>query len=258
MSKPAPIAEIKAKLSHIHMSDDPYILELEQDSRKGVAMLLVAFHKRLAKAEALRLEAHTLRHFERQAIQKGYQVIAGIDEVGRGPLAGPVIAAAVILPNNCELLEVNDSKKLSEKKRDSLFTQICETAVAVGIGIVDEETIDQINIYQATKLAMKEAVEKLSFTPDYLLLDAMKLEDVPIAQESIIKGDAKSVSIAAASIVAKVTRDRLMKKYGEQYPGYSFEKNAGYGTKDHLAGLDEFGPCPIHRKTFAPVKNFFV
>lgn len=257
MSKPASIAEIKAKLDLIDNPKDPFILELGLDQRKGVALLLVAFHKRLAKAEALRQEAHTLRQFERQALENGYQVIAGIDEVGRGPLAGPVIAAAVILPNNCELLEVNDSKKLSEKKRDRLFVQICETAVAVGIGIVDEQTIDQVNIYQATKLAMKEAVGKLSFTPDYLLLDAMKLEDLPIAQKSIIKGDAKSVSIAAASIVAKVTRDRLMTEYGEQYPGYNFEKNAGYGTKEHLAGLDRFGPCPIHRKTFAPVKNFF-
>ncbi|MBP1041714.1 ribonuclease HII [Vagococcus sp. BWB3-3] len=257
MTKPASITEIKGKLAQIHQVDDPYILALEQDSRKGVVSLLATFHKRLARVEAMRQEAEMLREFERRALQQGYQVIAGIDEVGRGPLAGPVIAAAVILPNNCEMLEVNDSKKLSEKKRDFLFTQICETAVAVGIGIVDEQTIDQINIYQATKLAMKEAIEKLSFTPDYLLLDAMKLEAVPIAQESIIKGDAKSVSIAAASIVAKVTRDRLMKEYGEQYPGYGFENNAGYGTKEHLAGLDELGPCPIHRKTFAPVKYFF-
>ncbi len=257
MSKPASITEIKGKLAQINQVEDPYVLALEQDSRKGVASLLAGFYKRLAKVEAMRQEAETLRKFERRALGSGYQVIAGIDEVGRGPLAGPVIAAAVILPNNCEMLEVNDSKKLSEKKRDVLFTQICETAVAVGIGIVDEQTIDKINIYQATKLAMKEAVEKLSFTPDYLLLDALKLEAVPIAQESIIKGDAKSVSIAAASIVAKVTRDRLMKEYAEQYPGYGFENNAGYGTKEHLAGLDQLGPCPIHRKTFAPVKNFF-
>lgn len=257
MSKPVSIAEIKAKLAQIDTSDDSFVRELELDERKGVALLLTAFHKRLAKAEALRKEAYTLRQFEREALEKGYQVIAGIDEVGRGPLAGPVVAAAVILPNNCELLEVNDSKKLSEKKRDDLFTTICETAVAVGIGIVDEQMIDQVNIYQATKLAMKEAIEKLSFTPDYLLLDAMKLEDVAIAQESIIKGDAKSVSIAAASIVAKVTRDRIMTEYAKQYPGYGFEKNAGYGTKEHLAGLNSFGPCAIHRKSFAPVKSFF-
>lgn len=257
MSKPESIAEIKLKLGQINSKADPYIHVLQQDQRKGVAMLLSAFYKRLEKVAAMEQAAYELREFERQALANGYQVIAGIDEVGRGPLAGPVVAAAVILPNNCELLEVNDSKKLSEKKRDLLFTQICETAVAVGIGIVDEETIDKVNIYQATKLAMKEAVDKLSFTPDYLLLDAMRLEGVPIAQESIIKGDAKSVSIAAASIVAKVTRDRLMSEYADKYPGYAFEKNAGYGTKEHLAGLDQLGPCAIHRKTFAPVKSFF-
>ena len=172
----------------------------------------------------------------------------------RGPLAGPVVSAAVILPENFHLVEVNDSKQLSLKKREELFDQIMEQALAVGIGIKDEQVIDSVNIYEATKLAMKEAVRELAVKPDCLLIDAMAL-DLNIPQEKIIKGDAKSISIACASIIAKVTRDKMMESYHEQYPGYGFDKNSGYGTKEHLEGLKLQGITPIHRKTFAPIKE---
>ncbi|OJG28286.1 ribonuclease HII [Enterococcus caccae] len=195
-----------------------------------------------------------MQQFENSARAQGHRLIVGIDEVGRGPLAGPVVAAAVILPENFQLLGVNDSKKLSAKKRDELYDEIQNQAISIGIGMVDHNKIDEINIYQASKLAMGIALEDLCFIPDYLLIDAMKL-DVKIPQESIIKGDARSVSIAAASIVAKVIRDRLMEDYGKMYPGYGFEKNAGYGTKEHLLGLQKQGICTIHRKTFAPIKD---
>jgi len=199
---------------------------------------------------------------------EGYKYIAGVDEVGRGPLAGPVIAAAVVLPEDFDVLGIDDSKKLSEKKRNELFEIITQKAVAIGVGGVDEKTIDEINILQATKLAMKRAVEaceiklreKLemdetngnagSHIIDYILFDAMKIEDIDIQQESIIKGDAKVLAIAAASIIAKVTRDLMMVAYDNEYPGYAFAKNKGYGTKAHYEGLHAQGMCPIHRRTF--------
>lgn len=181
---------------------------------------------------------------------KGYEFIAGVDEVGRGPLAGPVVAAAVILPEDFDILGIDDSKKLSEKKREMYFDIIKENAIAYGIGMVDHEVIDDINILQATKVAMKRAIEDLQHKTDYVLFDAMKIEDVDIPQESIIKGDAKVLAIAAASIIAKVTRDRMMMEYSEEYPGYAFEKNKGYGTKAHYEGIREYGTCPIHRMTF--------
>lgn len=181
---------------------------------------------------------------------KGYEFIAGVDEVGRGPLAGPVVAAAVILPEDFDILGIDDSKKLSEKKREMYFDIIKEKAIAYGIGMADHEVIDDINILQATKVAMKRAIEDLQHKTDYVLFDAMKIDDVDIPQESIIKGDAKVLAIAAASIIAKVTRDRMMVEYAEQYPGYAFEKNKGYGTKAHYEGIREYGTCPIHRMTF--------
>ncbi len=191
-----------------------------------------------------------MKENEWSLFQQGYQLIAGIDEVGRGPLAGPVVAAAVILPEDFCILGVDDSKKLSEKKRDALYTQIIDNAMAYGIGIVSAEKIDEINILEATKLAMKQAVEGLTITPDYLLIDALELKDVSIPQKGIIKGDSISISIAAASIVAKVTRDRMMLEYHENYPHYGFDKNKGYGTKVHYAGLDQYGFCEIHRQSF--------
>lgn len=180
--------------------------------------------------------------------------ICGIDEVGRGPLAGPVVAGAVILPKDEPLLYLNDSKKLSEKKREQLYDEIMEKAVAVGIGMVSPARIDEINILQATYEAMREAISKLAVKPDLLLNDAVTIPEVEIRQIPIIKGDAKSVSIAAASIVAKVTRDRLMAEYAGVIPGYDFAKNKGYGTKAHIEALKSQGASPIHRRTF--IKNF--
>lgn len=185
---------------------------------------------------------------------KEYQFICGIDEVGRGPLAGPVVAGAVILPKENPILYLNDSKKLSEKKREALYDEIMEHAVAAGTGMVSPARIDEINILQATYEAMRMAIEHLNVKPDILLNDAVTIPQVDIKQVPIIKGDAKSVSIAAASIVAKVTRDRLMVEYDKVFPGYGFASNKGYGTKVHIAALRELGPTPIHRKSF--IGNF--
>lgn len=196
--------------------------------------------------ERARLEK--LHFYEKQ--YENYEYICGIDEVGRGPLAGPVVAGAVILPKDCEILWVNDSKKLSEKKREVLYDEIMEKAVAAGIGMVSPARIDEINILQATYEAMRKAIANLSVRPDVLLNDAVTIPEVDIFQVPIIKGDEKSVSIAAASIIAKVTRDRLMVEYDSVIPGYDFASNKGYGTKAHIAGIRELGVSPIHRMTF--------
>ena len=202
------------------------------------------------KAERERLEG--MRVYERQYRERG--TLCGIDEVGRGPLAGPVVAGAVILPEDCEILYLNDSKKLSEKKRELLYDEIMEKAIAVGIGAVSPERIDEINILQATYEAMRIAISRLSVRPDLLLNDAVTIPQVDIPQVPIIKGDAKSVSIAAASIIAKVTRDRLMREYDELMPEYGFASHKGYGSKAHIAAIQKYGPSPIHRKTF--IRNF--
>ncbi len=179
-----------------------------------------------------------------------YSAICGIDEAGRGPLAGPVVAGAVILPKDCEILFLNDSKKLTEKRREALFVEIKEKAVAWSVGIVDAEAVDRINILQATYEAMRKAIAGLSVSPNVLLNDAVEIPGVNIPQVKIIKGDAKSISIAAASILAKVTRDHLMTEYDRQYPVYGFARHKGYGTGAHIAAIQEFGGCPIHRRTF--------
>ena len=207
------------------------------------------------KLEKLRLEKE--RMYEMFSFEREYgdhQAICGIDEVGRGPFAGPVVAAAVILPKDCDILYLNDSKKLSEKKRELLYDEIYEKAVAIGIGMSSEEVIDEINILQATYEAMREAVSKLSREPDLLLNDAVTIPEMTIMQVPIIKGDAKSVSIAAASILAKVTRDRLMIEYDKILPEYGFAGHKGYGSKEHIAAIQKYGPSPIHRRTF--IKNF--
>ncbi|MBR6398241.1 MAG: ribonuclease HII [Lachnospiraceae bacterium] len=208
--------------------------------------------KAAAKLEKELCRIESLMVFEHE--YEGYGLIAGIDEVGRGPLAGPVMAGAVILPKDHPILYLNDSKKLTEKKREELYEVIMKEAVAVGIGMASEARIDEINILNATYEAMREAIGKLAPQPDILLNDAVKIPGVSIRQVPIIKGDAKSVSIAAASIVAKVTRDRLMAEYEKIYPGYGFAKNKGYGTAEHIAAIKEMGPCPIHRRSF--IKNF--
>ena len=188
--------------------------------------------------------------WERQAREKGFAAVCGIDEAGRGPLAGPVYAAAVILPDGLELPGLNDSKKLTEKKREELFSLICEKAVAYGIGCASEQEIDEINILQATYLAMRRAVEELPVPADYALVDGNRMPPLAIPGETIVKGDASSASIAAASILAKVSRDRVMKMMDEVYPQYQFAKHKGYGTKLHVEMIREYGPSPIHRKTF--------
>lgn len=192
--------------------------------------------------------------YENELYDKGYKLICGIDEVGRGPLLGPVVTSAVILPVGYYNPEIKDSKKLSEKKRKKLFDIITKDAVSIGIGIVDEKKIDEINIYEATKVAMKMAIDNLSIKPDYVLIDAMKI-DIDIPSNSIIKGDAKSESIAAASIIAKVTRDRMIDEIDKEYPMYDLKNNKGYGTKKHLEALKEYGPCKYHRYSYSPVSD---
>jgi ribonuclease HII len=193
--------------------------------------------------------------FEQEARRCGYRRIAGIDEAGRGPLAGPVVAAAVILPVHVRLVGVDDSKQLSEAERERLYPAILEKAVGVGIGVADAGEIDTLNILEATRLAMRRAIENVAPSPDYLLTDAVILPEVRIPLRPIIKGDALSLSIAAASIIAKVTRDRLMADYHERFPQYNFLSHKGYGTAEHLQMLAQFGPCSIHRRTFAPVRE---
>jgi ribonuclease HII len=195
------------------------------------------------------------QEFERVARRCGYRRIAGIDEAGRGPLAGPVVAAAVILPIRCPGLGINDSKQLSAKDREQMYATILEQAVAVGIGSADVAEIDRLNILTATRLAMRRAIAQLAPPPDYVLIDAVVLPGLQVPARPIIKGDSLSVSIAAASIVAKVTRDRLMANYHEAFPEYGFLSHKGYGTAEHLARLARHGPCSIHRRTFSPVHD---
>jgi ribonuclease HII len=195
-------------------------------------------------------------HYENETRKQGHKIIAGIDEAGRGPLAGPVVAASVILPENCRVKGLNDSKKLSEKKRNLIFQIIQQKAVAVGIGITYENIIDQINVLQATRVAMAGSVSRLSCKPDFLLIDGNQKIPSIIPQRTIKKGDAFSASIAAASVIAKVTRDRMMLHYDGIYPQYGFSRHKGYGTQDHLKNISKFGPCKIHRKTFKGVKEY--
>lgn len=250
----ATIKEVTALLAQVDSLDSPVWDQLSQDERAGVQTAIKKRRKELEKeaAEDARLEA--MLSYERALYENGVEFIAGIDEVGRGPLAGPVVAAAVILPKGCKIRYLNDSKKIPKSKHESIYQEVMERAVAVGVGIKDAAVIDQVNIYEATKLAMLKALGQLSQEPEYLLIDAMKL-DTPIPQTSIIKGDANSLSIAAASIVAKVTRDKMMADYDREFAGYGFAKNAGYGTAEHLEGLNKLGITPIHRKTFEPIKS---
>lgn len=219
-----------------------------EDTRSGVQALI-----RRSEKQRETLEKETARIYQLQQYERDYEnegLICGIDEVGRGPLAGPVVAGAVILPKNCEILYLNDSKQLSAEKREQLYDVILEHAVAVRIGIVSPQRIDEINILQATYEAMRQAIEKLNPQPAVLLNDAVRIPQVAIQQVPIIKGDAKSVSIAAASIVAKVTRDRMMEQYEEVFPGYGFARNKGYGSKEHIEALQTMGPTAIHRRSF--------
>lgn len=247
------IGEIKAEFALADPDDYSVFLEkYGEDERSGVQKLLEQLKK---KADALKKERQRIlqmKKYELEYEHMGY--VCGIDEVGRGPLAGPVVACAVILPGDSEILYLNDSKKLTEKKREELYEVIMEKAVAVGLGMVGPSRIDEINILQATYEAMRQAISQLSVKPQVLLNDAVTIPDVDIHQVPIIKGDAKSVSIAAASIVAKVTRDRMMVEYDKVMPEYGFASNKGYGAAAHIEALKKYGPTPIHRASF--IKNF--
>lgn len=243
------ISEIKNIFQAAGIEELPAFLEnYEKDQRSGVQALVKKAQKTLLDHEREIARTEKMKEYEKK--YDSYSFICGIDEVGRGPLAGPVVAGAVILPKDCNILYLNDSKQLSEKKREELYSIIMEKAVATGLGYVAPERIDQINILQATYEAMREAISKLDQVPDLLLNDAVTIPDVSIRQVPIIKGDAKSVSIAAASIIAKVTRDRLMVQYDMVYPEYGFASNKGYGAQAHLEALKKYGPTPIHRRTF--------
>ena len=250
MEKISDIKNAFIEASELELTD--LIQKYQADERTGVVKIVESYQKQLKKLADERTRLYAMKEFERQYSQGSF--ICGIDEVGRGPLAGPVIASAVVLPKDCEILYLNDSKQLSEKKREELYEEIMEKAISVGIGSASHETIDRINILQATYEAMRQAILDLNVVPDILLNDAVHIPEVFIEQVSIIKGDARSVSIAAASVIAKVTRDRLMAQYDEVFPGYDFASNKGYGSAKHIQALKEIGPSPIHRRSF--IKNF--
>ena len=247
------IGTIKEELADTDIKDlTSFIKEYEADERSGVIKLVETARKRLNSYNEELRRIYDLKQYERE--YESYEFICGIDEVGRGPLAGPVVAGAVILPKDCDILYINDSKKLSAAKREELYDEIMEKAVATGIGMVSPQRIDEINILQATYEAMREAIAKLDPQPDILLNDAVTIPQVSIKQVPIIKGDAKSISIGAASIIAKVTRDRLMEEYDSILPGYGFASNKGYGSAEHIKAIKDMGPTPIHRLTF--IKKF--
>ncbi len=251
--KTKPIHKIKEMLQSEHI-DDNIIEQLRGDSRKGVQRLLAIYDKQKMKEEKLKKELMLKKHFEDQFRLSGNDLVAGVDEAGRGPLAGPVVAAAVILPRNFEYLGIDDSKQISEVERNVLFKQITENAISYSISVVQAQEIDQLNIFEATKQAMTRALESLDPIPQIALIDAVKLAGLNFPTQSIIKGDEKSLAIAAASILAKVTRDKLMVELHKKYPAYCFHKNKGYGTKQHLTALEKYGPTGEHRKSFSPVQ----
>lgn len=247
------IAEIKKEFAHTSVEDLPEkIKQYSIDTRSGVQQIIQGANRRIAEYHAEIQRIEKMQQYEHQYEQ--YSYICGIDEVGRGPYAGPVVAAAVILPKDCNILYVNDSKKLSKKKREELYDEIMEKALSVGIGMSSPQVIDEINILNATYKAMQEAVRNGKITPDILLNDAVTIPDLPMKQVPIIKGDAKSISIACASIIAKVTRDRMMVEYDKVYPEYGFASHKGYGSRQHEEAISKYGITPIHRKTF--VKKF--
>lgn len=248
------IAKIREELDRSHFLTDKKRSELAQDSRIGVRHLLEVWDKKQARFQNLIRKFREMNRIEDEWHQRGARKLAGIDEAGRGPLAGPVVAACVILEPDAVIPGINDSKQLSAVKRNYYFERIKESALSFGIGIVSAREIDAINIYESAKKAMMLAVSEMGVEPDHLLIDAMKLP-LNIPQTALIKGDARSNSIAAASILAKVTRDRLMDKLDKVYPGYGFAVNKGYGTREHLSAIKKLGPCPEHRMTFAPLKS---
>ena len=250
------VSAIKQYIEEITDEDGQSVVEqLTSDSRKSVVNLGLSLQRRLDKFQAEKQRIFEMGKYERKAILNGYQYIAGVDEVGRGPLAGPVVAAAVILPFDADLPGINDSKKLTERQREQLYEMICQQAIAYHIVEIDHKKIDEINILQASRLAMKEALAGLPVQPDFVLVDGLDNPMIDIDNEAIVKGDSKSISIAAASIIAKVYRDRLMDELDGVYPGYGFAKHKGYPAPMHLQAIEELGPCPIHRMTFKPLNN---
>ncbi len=248
------IKDIQDELKNAETKElSAFVQKYQEDQRAGVVKLVSQANKRIDKYKAEIQRMENLKFFERK-YGDVFHVICGIDEAGRGPLAGPVVAGAVVFPADTDITGINDSKKLTEKKREELYDLIMEKAVSVGIGMASPQRIDEINILQATYEAMREAISKLSVTPDLLLNDAVTIPELPMKQVAIVKGDAKSVSIGAASIIAKVTRDRLMYEYDKVMPEYGFAKHKGYGTKEHIEAIKKYGPSPIHRTTF--IKNF--
>lgn len=253
MSEELKIGQIKEILENTEVTKLPDVMEqFKGDSRQGVVKLIEKYGKIYNSYLAEVERTENMKIYERK--YSDYKYIAGIDEVGRGPLAGPVVTCAVILPKDFNVLYINDSKKLTEKKREELYDEIMKNAISVGIGIESPKVIDDINILQATYSAMRKAIDALEVKPDLLLNDAVTIPDVDIKQVPIIKGDAKSISIAAASIVAKVTRDRMMVEFDKIYPEYDFAGNKGYGSASHIEALKKIGPTPIHRQSF--IKNF--
>ena len=248
------ISAIQEKYRRLDKTNDSLLRSfaesLRLDERAAVKQIAERARKDIEKLSKERERLEKMRLFERACEAEGFSLICGIDEAGRGPLAGPVVAGAVILPKDCEILYLNDSKKLSEKRREELYEEVMEKAIAAGEGIVGSRRIDEINILQAEYEAMCEAIGKLSVMPQVLLNDAVTIPQVKIKQKNIIHGDAKSVSIAAASIIAKVTRDRIMTEYDALFPQYGFARHKGYGTADHYAAIRKYGPCPIHRLSF--------
>lgn len=248
------IKEISDRFKKTDVSRE-WIAQLEADSRQGVQKLLAQWKRRQQREQQLKKQWEAMAHFERFYRAQGLTNIVGVDEVGRGPLAGPVVAAAVILPDNCYIPGLNDSKKLQAAEREQLYKQIDRTAVAWSTASVPVKRIDEINIYQASLEAMTLAVRQLNKVPHVLLNDAVILPDVEIVQEKVIGGDNRSISIAAASIMAKVTRDRLMRELGKVYPQYGLERHMGYATTEHLHALRQYGPTEAHRQSFAPVRD---
>jgi len=249
------ISNIKDLLDNHEVSAEVEIA-LANDPRIGVKRVLEQYQKRKQRQQLLKEQWDRMSSVERNLRQQGYSYIAGMDEVGRGPLAGPVVAAAVILPEDFYLPGLNDSKKVAPQMRESFYQVIMENAVDYSICFADSELIDQINIYQATQKVMRDCMVELKRKPDICLVDGLKVNGLEVEQLPLVGGDGKSVSIAAASIIAKVTRDRWMAEAGEKYPQYGFKQNVGYGTAEHLAAIEKYGPCPLHRKTFGGVKEW--
>jgi len=249
------IAQIKQRIDQ-HMIDTHLLNKLKKDKRKGVQKLVKLVEKRQEIEKKQKEQFHRLLQFDQQFRTAEHYLVAGVDEAGRGPLAGPVVAAAVILPDDLCLVGMNDSKQLTEKERINFYDLITAKAISYQITVVHNDAIDEMNIYEATKTAMIKALAQLHISPHIALIDAMPIHSLPYKTKSVIKGDMKSLSIAAASVLAKVKRDEIMKKIDKAYPQYHFAKNKGYGTKEHLDSLEQYGCTPYHRKTFSPVHKY--